>query len=85
MKHSTLSAADIDKIVGANIRRIRNVIGMSQQALGDALGVTFQQVQKYEKGTNRISAGKLYQSAEILGCNITKLFEGVKGEVRTRA
>src|SRR5271170_2593234 len=53
------------------------LIGMSQEKLGDLLGLTFQQVQKYEKGVNRIGAGRLYQVAQILGVPINYFYEGV--------
>jgi transcriptional regulator with XRE-family HTH domain len=57
----------IDVHVGSRIRMRRTLLGMSQQRLGKALGLTFQQVQKYERGTNRVSAGKLFQLARIFG------------------
>ena len=53
----------IDKHVGSRVRMRRMMLGMSQEKLGDALGLTFQQVQKYEKGTNRIGASRLQQIA----------------------
>ena len=56
----------IDKHVGSRVRMQRVLVGMSQERLGGALGLTFQQVQKYEKGTNRIGASRLQQIAEIL-------------------
>ena len=56
----------IDKHVGSRVRMRRVLIGMSQEKLGDALSLTFQQVQKYEKGTNRIGASRLQQIAAIL-------------------
>lgn len=65
-----------DEIIGRNVRRIRNRIGMSQEKLGDALGLTFQQVQKYEKGANRIGGSRVVQIANALGCTILDLFEG---------
>ncbi|WP_244645297.1 helix-turn-helix domain-containing protein [Salinarimonas ramus] len=54
----------------------RMMIGMSQERLGDALGLTFQQVQKYEKGTNRIGASRLHQIASILGVQVEFFYEG---------
>src|SRR5207248_5224309 len=66
----------IDKHVGSRVR-MRRMLTMSQTKLGDALGLTFQQVQKYEKGTNRISASRLQQSAHILQVPVTFFFEGV--------
>jgi transcriptional regulator with XRE-family HTH domain len=57
----------IDIHVGSRVRMRRMMLGMSQEKLGDALGLTFQQVQKYEKGTNRMGASRLQQAADILG------------------
>lgn len=71
------SPNEIDVIVGGNVRRIRNLLGMSQETLGLKLELTFQQVQKYEKGTNRISASKLIAMTRALGCSIDQLFDGV--------
>jgi transcriptional regulator with XRE-family HTH domain len=64
---------DTDVVIGERIRARRNQIEMSQEELGDALKVSFQQVQKYEKGTNRISSGRLLQLAEALKCGVTDL------------
>jgi transcriptional regulator with XRE-family HTH domain len=64
-------------MVGNRLRLRRMLIGMSQERLGDLLGLTFQQVQKYEKGVNRIGAGRLYQVAHILGVPINYFYEGV--------
>src|SRR5947208_9306259 len=69
----------IDKHVGSRVRMRRMMLDMSQTKLGDALDLTFQQVQKYEKGTNRISASKLQQSAHILQVPIAFFFEGAPG------
>src|SRR5215467_14082693 len=66
----------IDKHVGARVRMRRMMVGMSQEKLGDALGLTFQQVQKYEKGTNRIGASRLQQIASILQVPVAFFFEG---------
>lgn len=65
-----------DKHVGSRVRMRRLMIGVSQEELGDALGLTFQQVQKYEKGTNRISASRLQQIANVLKVPIPFFFEG---------
>ena len=67
---------DIDRQVGARVRMRRMLIGMSQEKLGIALDVTFQQVQKYEKGTNRISASRLQHIAGALGVSIDFLYGG---------
>ncbi len=66
----------IDKHVGSRVRMRRMMLGMSQEKLGDALGLTFQQVQKYEKGTNRIGASRLQQIAHILQVPVSFFFEG---------
>jgi transcriptional regulator with XRE-family HTH domain len=66
-----------DKHVGSRVRMRRMMLGMSQEKLGDALGITFQQVQKYEKGTNRISASRLQRTAEVLQILVAFFFEGL--------
>jgi len=66
----------IDKHVGSRVRMRRMMLSMSQEKLGDALGLTFQQVQKYEKGTNRIGASRLQQISNILQVPIAFFFEG---------
>jgi transcriptional regulator with XRE-family HTH domain len=66
----------IDKHVGSRVRMRRMMLGMSQEKLGDALDLTFQQVQKYEKGTNRISASRLQQMSNILQVPVPFFFEG---------
>ena len=66
----------IDKHVGSRVRMRRMMLNMSQEKLGDALGLTFQQVQKYEKGTNRIGASRLQQIAHILQVPVSFFFEG---------
>jgi transcriptional regulator with XRE-family HTH domain len=66
----------VDKHVGSRVRMRRMMLGMSQEKLGDALGLTFQQVQKYEKGTNRIGASRVQQIANILQVQVSFFFEG---------
>lgn len=66
----------VDRHVGSRMRMRRIMLGMSQEKLGEALGLTFQQVQKYEKGTNRVGASRLQQIAEILQVPVSFLFEG---------
>jgi transcriptional regulator with XRE-family HTH domain len=66
-----------DKHVGSRVRMRRLMLGRSQAQLGEALGLTFQQVQKYEKGTNRISASRLQQISETFQVPIEFFFEGV--------
>jgi transcriptional regulator with XRE-family HTH domain len=69
---------DIDVLVGQNIRTLRNLNGMSQTLLGEKLGITFQQVQKYEKGTNRVSASSLYELAKVFGVGVDSFFQGAE-------
>ncbi|MBU3732043.1 MAG: helix-turn-helix transcriptional regulator [Beijerinckiaceae bacterium] len=66
----------VDVHVGSRVRMRRILIGMSQEKLGDALGLTFQQVQKYEKGTNRIGASRLQHISTILGVPVEYFFDG---------
>lgn len=66
----------VDKHVGSRIRMRRIMLEMSQEKLGEALGLTFQQVQKYEKGTNRVGASRIQQIANILQVPVSFLFEG---------
>ena len=66
----------IDRHVGSRVRMRRMMLGMSQEKLGDALALTFQQVQKYEKGTNRIGASRLQQISQILQVPVAFFFEG---------
>ncbi|NJO54856.1 MAG: helix-turn-helix transcriptional regulator [Bacteroidales bacterium] len=73
---SAKSPNPVDKHVGARVRMRRMMIGMSQERLGDSLGITFQQVQKYEKGTNRVGASRLQQISKSLGVPVSFFFEG---------
>jgi len=67
----------IDLHVGARIRMRRKILGVSQERLADDLGLTFQQVQKYERGANRVSASKLYEIARSLQSSVAYFFEGL--------
>lgn len=67
----------VDIHVGARVRRMRKAQGISQTALGKELGITFQQVQKYENGVNRISSSKLYEIARVLQADISSFFSGL--------
>jgi transcriptional regulator with XRE-family HTH domain len=71
----------IDVHVGSRVRLRRNMLGMSQEKLGESLGITFQQVQKYEKGTNRVGASRLQAIASILGVPVSFFFEDAPGNV----
>jgi transcriptional regulator with XRE-family HTH domain len=66
----------VDKYVGSRVRMRRIMLGMSQEKLGEALGLTFQQIQKYEKGTNRVGASRLQQISEVLQVPVSFLFDG---------
>ncbi|MEL6978770.1 MAG: helix-turn-helix transcriptional regulator [Pseudomonadota bacterium] len=70
----------IDVHVGARLRERRMLLGISQEKLGDNLGLTFQQIQKYEKGVNRIGASRLFQIAQFLDAPVQYFFEGAPGE-----
>jgi transcriptional regulator with XRE-family HTH domain len=76
-------ANPVDAQVGNRVRLRRMLIGMSQEKLGDFLGLTFQQVQKYEKGVNRIGAGRLFNIARVLGVPITYFYEDTTDEQAT--
>ena len=71
----------IDVHVGSRIRLRRTMLGMSQERLGEGLGITFQQVQKYEKGTNRVGASRLQNIAGLLSAPISFFFEGSPGPI----
>src|SRR5213082_3848585 len=73
---STKAPNPVDKYVGSRVRMRRIMLGMSQEKLGDSLGLTFQQIQKYEKGTNRIGASRLQQISHILQVPVAFFFEG---------
>lgn len=70
-------ATRIDIHVGKKLRRFRNARDLSQQKLGTQVGITFQQIQKYERGTNRISASRLYQFARALDVSVSDFYEGL--------
>ncbi|WP_191558539.1 helix-turn-helix domain-containing protein [Brevundimonas aurantiaca] len=67
----------VDVHVGGRIAHRRRSLGLSQSDLGQALGLTFQQIQKYERGANRVSASKLWEAAGFLGVPVRYLFEGL--------
>jgi transcriptional regulator with XRE-family HTH domain len=75
-------ANPVDAHVGHRVRLRRMLVGMSQERLGELLGLTFQQVQKYEKGINRIGAGRLFEVSEILGVPISFFYEDVEPRVK---
>ena len=65
----------VDIHVGQRLRQRRSLIGISQERLADAIGITFQQIQKYERGANRVSASRLYQFSKLLGVPVSFFFE----------
>lgn len=67
----------VDRHVGRRIRELRHRVQMSQEQLASSLGLTFQQVQKYEKGANRVSASKLFEVAKALGVEVSWFFRGL--------
>lgn len=71
---------DVDKYVGGRIRERRVMLGLSQQQMAHLIGVTYQQAHKYERGINRISAGRLYEIARVLRVPVSYFFEGLDGE-----
>ena len=79
--HGTGVPSPVDVHVGSRLRVRRTLLGMSQTTLGDAIGLTFQQMQKYEKGTNRISSSRLYDLARVLDVPIAYFFDDMSSEV----
>jgi len=74
----TNRAGDADRHVGQRIRERRVMLGLSQQQMADMIGVTYQQAHKYERGINRISAGRLFEIAQVLGVPVSFFFEGLE-------
>jgi len=75
---------EIDRHVGARVRERRIMLGFTQQQLADLIGVTYQQAHKYERGINRISAGRLFEIGHVLSVPVNYFFEGIEDET-TRA
>src|SRR5262245_31431626 len=71
----------VDVHVGARMRQRRTLLGMSQSKLGDAVGLTFQQIQKYERGTNRIGSSRLFEFAKVLDVPVSHFFEEMPANV----
>jgi transcriptional regulator with XRE-family HTH domain len=71
---------DVDRHVGARVRERRIMLGFTQQQLADLIGVTYQQAHKYERGINRISAGRLYEVARVLTVPVNYFFEGIDSD-----
>jgi transcriptional regulator with XRE-family HTH domain len=73
-------AQDTDRHVGARMRERRIMLGLTQQQMAELIGVTYQQAHKYEKGINRVSAGRLYNIAQALGVEVGYFFEGLRSD-----
>ncbi|MBA4130565.1 MAG: transcriptional regulator [Hyphomicrobium sp.] len=80
-RNNSRRANPVDKHVGERVRMRRMLLGMSQEKLGENLGLTFQQVQKYEKGVNRIGASRLFDLAQVLGVPIQFFYENMPASV----
>ena len=74
----------VDVHVGSRVRLRRTLLGLSQERLGEAVGLTFQQIQKYERGANRIGASRMYDLAHVLDVPVSFFFEDMPDEVRQR-
>ena len=83
MAKSTRRVRDLDAQIGRRIREARQAQDMAQHVLANGLGIIFQQVQKYEKGTNQVSTSRLYDIANVLGMPITFFYEGAEPFVRS--
>lgn len=77
-RRSTTRTQDIDRHVGARVRERRIMLGLTQQQLADLIGVTYQQAHKYERAINRISAGRLFEIAQVLGVPVSYFFAGLE-------
>lgn len=75
----------VDQHVGMRVRQRRTLLGLSQEKLGEMLGLTFQQIQKYERGANRIGASRLFDIANVLSVDVGYFFEDMSGEVQARS
>jgi transcriptional regulator with XRE-family HTH domain len=74
----------VDVHVGSRVRLRRTLLGLSQERLGEAVGLTFQQIQKYERGANRIGASRMYDLAHVLDVPVAFFFEDMPDEVKQR-
>jgi len=82
---STKAPNPVDKYVGSRVRMRRIMLGMSQEKLGEAIGLTFQQVQKYERGANRVGASRLYDLSRVLDVPVSYFFEEMSPGVASAA
>lgn len=79
LNRATTKGTDVDRYVGGRIRERRVMLGLSQQQMAHLIGVTYQQAHKYERGINRISAGRLFEIARVLRVPVSYFFEGLEG------
>jgi len=79
-RRSSSRTQDIDRYVGARIRERRIMLGLTQQQLADLIGVTYQQAHKYERGINRVSAGRLFEVAQVLSVPVNYFFDALDEE-----
>jgi transcriptional regulator with XRE-family HTH domain len=85
MTKNKTSANMVDIVVGTNLRMMRTSVKMSQTVLADKVNITFQQIQKYERGDNRIGASRLWEFCKIFDCKPNAFFVGVEGEASSEA
>jgi transcriptional regulator with XRE-family HTH domain len=79
-RRSTSRTQNVDQYVGARIRERRIMLGLTQQQLADLIGVTYQQAHKYERGINRVSAGRLFEVGQVLSVPVSYFFDGLEQE-----
>jgi transcriptional regulator with XRE-family HTH domain len=79
ISRAATKGTDVDRYVGSRIRERRVMLGLSQQQMAHLIGVTYQQAHKYERGINRISAGRLFEIARVLRVPVSYFFEGLEG------
>ncbi len=85
LKRGSSAYNPIDVHVGARLRARRTLLGLSQAALGDAMGFSFQQMQRYESGSNRISASRLYDASKLLDIDISYFFDEMDQAIESEA
>lgn len=81
----TSRAKEVDRYVGGRIRERRIMMGLTQQEMAELIGVTYQQAHKYERGINRVSAGRLFDIAQALGVPVSHFFDGLEDGVSLEA
>lgn len=84
MSREKSRATELDRFIGARIKTARESKRLSQQNIGDDIGLTYQAVQKYESGKDRISASRLWQISQSIGCDVAFFFEEMPGSIRAQ-